>query len=509
MKTLPTLAGLVIILGGVFAGVGLVRYQTYKNAKANEDLGPKQVKISNVNEAGFSVSWISDKAAVGYVLYGESEETLLMKAEDERNKGQTKPQTYYVHYVNVAGLKPMTQYWFKLGMDNKNFGLGEKAYRVLTGATLTDQPQADAAYGQITTTNNDPAEGAVVYLQIPGAGLLSTFTKPSGAWAIPLAGTRTEGLDKLATWDKKTGRMSIWVESGNLGNASAEITAGLINPVPSLMLGKAYDFTQTTASEIKAGTSKFVIKELPIPTSLNLLSPMEKEAIATDKPVIIGKAPPGTKISIEINSETAIVSEVVADETGNFSFQVPQNLPEGEHTVTISGLVNGVLKTIKKSFVVSAKEFSSPYYTATPSATLKPTAKPTIKPIALAPTATPVPTVKPTATPRPSPTIKPTVTPRPSPTATEGVARPTVTPRPTATPIPTATPRPSPTATVGATKPTVTPRPTKSPQPTETIEIPKSGTGGMTLGVLILGASLMLLGYTLGNDKQKGAAHRI
>ncbi len=497
MKTIPVLAGLLIIAGGILAGVGAVQYQTSRQAMASENFAPSNLKITNVSDTGFSVSWITNVATAGYVVYGEMADNLQLKTVDDRDKDQNVPSDYFIHYVSILGLKPGSWSYFKVGSGKSEFGLGEENFKVQTGVTITDQPAADAAYGQVVTENNDPAEGAVVYLQVPGAGLLSSLTKPSGAFAIPVSGARSEGLDKFVKLNKDNDLISVWVENGSLGSSSAAIPASMLSPIPNLTLGKIYDFSTMKTNNSTPVESKFENEKVLLPTNVSLLSPFENEAIATEKPVIIGKAPPGTIVSIEVNSEEVIKTEVTADDLGNFSFQVPNNLAEGEHTVTITSTINGVLKTIKKSFVVSAQTSSSPFYTATPSATLRPSPSPTravtpsVTPrptlIALAPTVTVklTTTVKPTASPTLLPSLKPTATVKPTATI-----KPSATPKPTSTPVPTMTPRPTPTATEG------------------TAEIPKSGTPMQTGILALLGASLALVGYTLGNEKKK-VAHRV
>ena len=220
MKTIPVLAGLLIIAGGILAGVGAVQYQTSRQAMASENFAPSNLKITNVSDTGFSVSWITNVATEGYVVYGEMADNLQLKTVDDRDKDQNVPSDYFIHYVSILGLKPGSWSYFKVGSGKSEFGLGEENFKVQTGVTITDQPAADAAYGQVVTENNDPAEGAVVYLQVPGAGLLSSLTKPSGAFAIPVSGARSEGLDKFVKLNKDNDLISVWVENGSLGSSS-------------------------------------------------------------------------------------------------------------------------------------------------------------------------------------------------------------------------------------------------------------------------------------------------
>jgi len=102
-----------------------------------------------------------------------------------------------------------------------------------------------------------------------------------------------------------------------------------------------------------------------------------------------------------------ITGRTTAGEDGTFSYSVPTGLTPGEHTITVSATIDGVLRQITKSFTVYAQgESSLPAFEATPSATLIPTLVPSATPTLL-PTATIQPTVTPTGT------IQPTATPEP------------------------------------------------------------------------------------------------
>ena len=126
-----------------------------------------------------------------------------------------------------------------------------------------------------------------------------------------------------------------------------------------------------------------------------MLSPKLGEQINSARPVIIGKAPKGSKVTIEVNSTAKVVTVINADSSGDFVFEVPNNLEPGKHQVTVSTIIDGVLQTVTREFVVYAAEDGVPAFSATPSGEL--TITPTLKP---SPTA--VPTVAVTSTPAPT-----------------------------------------------------------------------------------------------------------
>ena len=116
-----------------------------------------------------------------------------------------------------------------------------------------------------------------------------------------------------------------------------------------------------------------------------------KIKLNTIKPKVTGEAPAGSEISIEINSENKITATVKANNKGQFDFKIPDGLEPGEHTITVSTLVDGVIQKVTRTFIVEAAGTTTlPTFAATPSAKLKPTPTPKPSPTPKARVAYPV-----------------------------------------------------------------------------------------------------------------------
>lgn len=493
----PTIIGLFVAFGGLLSGLWLVRQQTDRVATAQEGDAPKEIRVSNVTDSGFSISWTTTKASPGFVYYGEGQGEMNVVALDERDTLSGNRGGYFTHWVTISGLKQQSEYRYLIVSGKDSYGKdgGKEAYVVKTAPTLNTSPTADVAYGQVLNESGEVVGGALIYVQIPGAVLQSTLSKSSGSWVIPLSTARTASLEQYVKYDPESEKIEISVDAGSAGVASAIVNTGNDSPVPTMVLGKTYDFVADAGEE----TSKFSNQPAVMMTDnpeVEIIAPRTEEKVNTTRPEIVGKAPAGAEVTVEIHSETNIVGKTWADASGNFSFTIPEDLAPGEHTVTVSTIVGGILQKVSKTFTVYAVgESSVPSFSATPSATLVPTRIPTAtpKPVALAPTATPRPTVTPTATPRPTitPTIKPTITPTVKPTAT-------VTPAIGLSATVSATPTVRPTATVTpTTKPTSTPLPTRITTPSVSTgsAMPVAGNTDWTWILLITGFSMVSSGW--------------
>lgn len=388
--TIPTLVGLLVTAAGLVTGLWLVKSRTGSNIKADAGEAPKEVRISNVTDSGFTVSWITDKAATGFVQHAEGNGGTEAVTSDDRDQQKAAIESYFTHYVSIKAVKPETTYKFKIGSGSKLYDLEGQPYQVATAKKLNSMPAADVAYGQANTKNGEPAEGAIVYLQLPDTVLQSALVKTSGSWVAPLATARTTELDEYAKYDLKNEILEIDIQGGPLGTTSLVTKTGSDSPVPNLVLGETYE-TTPKASE-----------------GLVVLTPQQGEKVNSKRPEIIGTAPAGSSVTIEVHSSQAINGTATADSNGNFSYSVPVDLAPGEHSVTISTAINGITQSITKSFTVyAAGESLVPAFSATPSGQISPTTKPTAAPTAKM--ASPTPTTK--ALPIPTTIVTPEPTP--------------------------------------------------------------------------------------------------
>ncbi|KKR91975.1 MAG: hypothetical protein UU42_C0006G0014 [Candidatus Woesebacteria bacterium GW2011_GWA1_41_13b] len=374
--TIPTILGIVVTIGGLIAGVFLLNAPLRSLVGASPEETPTDVKITNTSDVSFVVSWTTAKSTSGYIQYGEGGNPELV-VSDDRDQERGEIGNYFTHLVTVRGLKASTDYVFRIGSGRSLYDQEGQLYAVTTGVTLRTPPGADVAYGQVVTSSGDPVDGALVYLVMPGTVPQAAITKPSGSWVIPVSTARTTDLTSFAAYDPVGGQVSILIQAGTLGAANVTTTMANTKPVPEITLGQTVNLTQGPIATPAAG-SKLTGAASETGEMLVILTPKSGEKVNSAQPEIMGKAPAGAEVVIVIHSTTEISQTVTADENGDWSYSVPRDLEPGTHTVTITALVNGVKKTVQKSFVVEAAGTSNaPARVATPAATLKPTPKPT------------------------------------------------------------------------------------------------------------------------------------
>ncbi|MCL5433165.1 MAG: Ig-like domain-containing protein [Patescibacteria group bacterium] len=423
-KKIPTLLGIFMIAIGITVTSLLVRNGTIFVSKASPTNTPKNIRIANVSEMSFTVSYETDASVLGSISYGESA-NLGSTELDARDQQSGNVAPYKLHYFTVRGLKPSTKYFFNIVSGQDMFQNNETLFDITTAPNISASPsQQQPIVGKVIMPDGtNPAE-AIVYVTIPGAQTTSTLVKQDGSYIIPLNALRNSNLQSFFPISKDT-KLQMLIIGPGLGS-NITVFANQINSVPTVTLSKNYDFTSgdspINVSEEESSASanvnfpSFSANEVSNKNA-EILVPENDEKFTDQKPLFKGIASPGASIKLIIHSDENIQTQVKVDSKGNWSYRPEKSLSPGQHTVSIIAPDKfGVLKTITQSFTVYAQG-SQVTESATPSAT------PTIR-ITLSPTPTTI-LLSPTQTPLPTLTLAPTPTIAQAPVAS---ATPTVTP---------------------------------------------------------------------------------
>lgn len=366
---------------------------------------PRNVKISNISESSFTVSYTTDQFAIGTINYG-TDEKLGKIGLDDRDQQTGSPVSHQVHHITVKQLTPATRYVFSITSADQTFTQDGQLYSVTTAPPLTTQPsnQAPAAGTVGLEDGSIPTEG-LVYLVTKDSQLLSTLLKPDGGYLLPLNTIRAKDLSKMLVLAPDT-EISLSVTDSSQ-QSQIDILASQTNPVPRVILSKNYEFTANddaieAANSPVASDSGFPKTEDTTQVSAPEIISPENEAILQDqKPQFTGKALPNETIAIGILSEDGKETKttVTADTNGNWEYRPTVALAPGVYTITIASIdTSGNVQSLTNTFTVNASgsQFAEP--------SISPSLSPSF---GVTPTASPTPTVElsPTESPTPSPTI--------------------------------------------------------------------------------------------------------
>lgn len=421
-KRIPTILVILILIAGTFGAVKLTGTVTRTTTKASPTAQIKEVALSNVSDSGFTISWLTDGDFGQYVVIPESSKKNFCLPEygsssgpcylDDRDIETNTPSKNKTHHVVVDGLSANSKYTVKIYTSGANEA---KTFKEIDGVPITTGLTIDGAlsnaviYGNFFLSDGkQPAAFALIYLISDKGAKISTLSKPSGAWLLP--------LNKLRAQIGENEPFMLEVVSGEGVKTKIKTTVSLSQPLMNINIGsqELFDFSTNavistpgpTTSTVGSKKTGFVV---PTPNTiggsipLSLTNPSENSSV-DNLPTFRGTADPGQMVTIEVNSETPINAEVKTDENGNWFWTPPSNLTPGEHTVTITVIdKNGNRQMVTKTFTVLANVNTLPVTAGSESAqiaTPAPSAQPEL---------TPEPTAEPTTGPTPEPTLIPSL----------------------------------------------------------------------------------------------------
>ncbi len=375
-KKIPTLLAIVLLL---LTGVAIVFWQKSRSSEVSTSIIPKSVKITNISDNKFSVSWKTEIATKGAIEYGSVGEKLSKQVKDDRGNDYIG----LTHHITITDLQPGTNYGFRLlsGDSLRRFDNNGSVYTVTTGATIASVPAARSLYGDISGGSED----TLVYITLPDAQPASLTLNKSGSYSIPISTIRSANMKSFVSYDPSATIVSMIVDNGKV-ESQVTVSTTNMSPVPTITMGSNADF-RMAANESVAQTPQ-VAQTTPVQifnveplsdasinaitdTAYTLTNPAtEGEVLATTKPEFRGTGTANAEIQIAITGQKNVTDTLRIAANNNWTWTPAIALPLGKQKITISYKdKDGKAQTIVRSFSITADTATSqPAFVATSSA---------------------------------------------------------------------------------------------------------------------------------------------
>ncbi len=386
---IPTIAGIVLI----FIVIGVIAFFEWfdrRPTSASGSILPINVQMTNISDTSFSIVWNTGTPATGTVLVTSPKLTSTTYFDERDTNG--KRNSYISHMVTIRALTPTTAYSFQLISNGKSFTNNGSPYSIITAPAINGKTSGiEPAYGVIHDTKGSPQPDTIILLTIEQGQVLSTLTSASGSWIIPLSQARTFSLDRYIDGsDRKTETIrALW----NDQEASAITDTFNDAPVPTMVLGKTYDFRKQQAQKLPDAPTVLGDATTTKPSTaitIGLTAPAQNASLSTNLPLIQGTGISGKKVSVVLGITNLVSGTTTVGADGIWRFTPPAPLPPGKQSVTITTIdEKGRPVAFTHTFTI-LKSGTQVLGDATPSATLAPTITPEATPSA-SPSATPTP----------------------------------------------------------------------------------------------------------------------
>lgn len=402
-RKIPTILGLLLLVVGV---VGYILYSQSTATKTNPEVVPTKVRITNISDNKFTVSWTTGTETMGSVEYGAVGEKLTTVGKDERD-GATQGK-YRTHHVTMDKLQPSTQYAFRIlsGEKPTRFDNNGTPYTTSTGPVIGATPASQNFYGNVQLPSKQSANGSIVYITMPNGATASTIVRESGNYAFTLSTIRTADLRNYVTYDPSATIASLTVESGDQQTISAVSLANSA-PVPTITLGQNADFlnaatTPAVAEVVPTENPEVSPEQTPEPVGIFNVEPIaiepaidviststvailnpkvEGETLTTLRPEFRGTGPVDMTLSIALTGQKAISDTTQVARDGTWSWAPVIDLKVGKQKIAITYLpTGGTTQKIERNFTISNTPATlDPAFISSPSAsttTVVPTTTP-------------------------------------------------------------------------------------------------------------------------------------
>jgi len=198
--------------------------------KAVNLFAPKDVKITNVTDSSFTVSWKTPGQKVtGAVIYNRLENSVSATGSIAYDDRQASKE-FETHHVTIRNLSPSTVYKLQILSGQEKFATDNKGNPLPTPQTGPVLPQratlfVDRAEGVVRQSDGvTPASDALIYLTIldkdhkgdPGfSATLSTITDSEGKWTIETSLIRNRNSSSYFNYSTSEDSEQIDAESGS------------------------------------------------------------------------------------------------------------------------------------------------------------------------------------------------------------------------------------------------------------------------------------------------------
>lgn len=182
---IPTLVGIALLF--TLIGSGFLYYFYLKPAsQTGNQILVSDLQVVNVFNNAVTIVWQTNTPAVGAVSYS-TDDSFSQTGYDNRDRNQKIARR--VHFVTINSLESDTEYKFKVYNDNEQYS-DVGSFRT-ANIPIADDNQTIFSFpkplkGTVLNTNFNPIDESLIFLNIPGAQALATFSSTSGNFILPL-----------------------------------------------------------------------------------------------------------------------------------------------------------------------------------------------------------------------------------------------------------------------------------------------------------------------------------
>lgn len=325
-KRIPTLLSILLIGISIIITSLLVKSRTVFVSRADVTQNPQNVKITNISDSSFTISYTTDIESIGSVNFGENKNLGQIAIDGRDQEEGIRP--HKIHNFTLHNLKQNTRYFFTITSGQNTFLNNNIPYETTTASRpeITLAPQTPIA-GKIVLPDGGNPKEALVYVKTDKAQEISSLSKADGTYSLPLSSLLLQDLSYPATLDAQD-IIKMTITDG-VFKSSVLLSAKQINPVPVITLSQDYDFTlNPTPTSSKSAVSSFA-SIVSKPSATPTISPSPTITSITPSPT----SPPTPTAIVPTSTPTLTPTPIILA-----SPTISPQTPLGNSSILMTGI---------------------------------------------------------------------------------------------------------------------------------------------------------------------------
>ncbi len=270
-KRIPTILGIGLVLIGIVLTTVIVDNQTSLRSSASNSQDPQNIKLTNLSDNSFTVTYQTDAAAIGSINYGESKELGNTELDDlDKEKGNFSPKN--IHSITVKKLSPNTKYRFVIISGQNTFLNNGSPFEIVTAPSIVASPSSQSIIqGKVVLPDGKAPDEAIIYLSTENSQLLSSIAK-DGKFTFSLESLRSSNLSSYLTLSKNSVLKLLAMDKSLKSNVLVSFPQ--TNSIPTITLSNDYDFTHADDPVASKSAEFFGFPQIPSPTPTKIITPI-------------------------------------------------------------------------------------------------------------------------------------------------------------------------------------------------------------------------------------------
>ncbi len=317
------------------------------------------IDVSNMSATRANIVWRTSEKEIGLVAFGTTKQNLSNVVTDERDT-LSKKSKYFNHSVLLNNLKPDSEYFYSLTNEKELLSINNTTvFNFHTAKPDNRINSLKPAYGTVISSTGSPERNTLVVLKQRGSVALTTISKNSGEWLIPLNGllnSKSLTLSSPAATDEIL--IQFFDEKGN--ETTIKTPMQLASPVADpVRMGRNYSLPEDT--EV-LGTSTETIADTKSKTKpsvseeFTMIYPVQNSVIPVGNPLIKGSATSLTTVTVTVQAlrgaSSSVTKTTLADSRGVWKIILSKPLAAGLYSLTARTSESNSI-TITRQFTVA------------------------------------------------------------------------------------------------------------------------------------------------------------